>query len=246
MANIRERCPPEWRNEITVFDNASTWLGAGELHSTFANVYRADHNVGYWSAIDWWLDQLKENPPGYTYIIESDMIHYNAFAMPECVRFMDEHPELGGMRLHEYSVQEMYLYDKDRPIPASRRGLWQSHTNRVTGQGVKHELVKEPFWQTNFLTQLPALNRYHAMKQVFDTLRGFPRFTELDFQKQYHALYPMNALLNGGMFNCDLNPYGSETITGSWTSARELQQIGYQPTRQASITPRDQYKMTRL
>lgn len=246
IENIIDTCPRSWAHELTAFDNASTYLGLGELTGAFKHVVQADHNVGYWTAIDWWLDSMRDDPPRYTYIIESDMVHYGACDMGRCVRFLDEHPELGSMRLHEYWVAQRHLYDKDSPRPDSRRNLWQSHTNRVTGAPVVHEQVEREFYRTNFLTQLPALNRYSAMVECFDELRARPSFTEPDFQALYHARYPEIAILDGGMFNCDLNPYGTDVVTGSWTSPEALKRLGYQGTRHASIVPRDQYTVTRV
>jgi hypothetical protein len=256
FANIRDNCPPEWVNNITVFDNASTYLGVGEIRSTFQNVYRADHNVGYWSAIDWWLNHLeKESPwpvgdqtftPKYTYIIESDMIHYGAHRLADCVKFLDAHDDIGSVRLHEYSIENMRFYNKDAPIPGSRSNLWQSHVNKATGQSIVHNQVEGPFWRNNFLTQLPALNRFATMKKVFDLLAQCPQFTEFDFQQMYHVEYPEISIIDGGIFNCDLNPYGTKVVTGSWTDPKVLKQLGYQNTRFASIAPRSQYTVTRL
>jgi hypothetical protein len=248
MANVREKCPPEWAHQVTVFDNASTYVGGGELLSTFSNVYRSDRNVGYWTAIDWWLEQLEasHNPPLYTYIIESDMIHYAAHRVADGVKFLNNNPHLGAVRLHEYSIENFRFYNKDAPIPGSRKNLWQSHTNKVTGEGIKHQQVDGPFWKTNFLTQLPALNRYQPMKRVFDGLHECQKFTELDFQRLYHASFPEIAIADGGAFNCDLNPYGSGKVTGSWTDPGELKRLGYQSTRFASIVPRGQYTVSKL
>lgn len=247
FTNIREKCPPEWLDHITVFDNASTYLGMGEVRSTFSNVVRADRNVGYWSAIDWWLESMKDFPPKYTYIIESDMIHYDADRLKDCVKFLDGHADVGAVRLHEYSVENLHLYNKDRPVPGSRSNLWQSHTNKVTGESIKHDRVDEgQFWTNNFLTQLPALNRYDTMRQVFKVLYESERFSELDFQELYHAHYRKNAIIDGGIFNCDLNPYGAGVVTGSWTDPQQLAKLGYQNTRFASIARRDQYTVTKV
>lgn len=246
IANIQEQAP-ELSQTLTVFDNASTEIGTTDvLRDCFDNVYQADHNVGYWSAIDWWLDHLSDDPPTYTYIIESDMIHYGLPLLGQCADFLDKHPELGSMRLHEYSVENLRFFNKDAPIIGSRRNLWQSHTNKVTGQHVVHDLIEGQFWKTNFLTQLPALNRYTTMKWCFEQLKVHERFTELDFQRFYHIKHRDISILNGGIFHCDLNPYGVPGVTGSWTDPKELQRIGYQSTRFAAITPRDQYTVRRV
>jgi len=248
VANLQEQAP-ELRERLAVFDNASTVPGVSELlRANFDHVFYSNRNVGYWSAIDWWLDQLQGTPPDYTYIIESDMVHYAFPRVHDAVALLDHHPDLGAVRLHEYSVANMHLYDKDHPRPDSRSALWQSHTNKVTGRGVVHDHLDASFWRTNFLTQLPALNRYPAMLEAFAELRKRPQFTELDFQRLYHDQhpYPYIALLDGGIFNCPLNPYGSGTPTGSWSSPDELKRLGYQSTRYASITPRSEYTVNRV
>lgn len=242
--NIRVSCPADWLTRITVFDNASTFLNVDDIKGTFKNVYRSDRNVGYWTAIDWWLSHIESTQPKYTYIIESDMLHYDAAALDSCVKFLDDHPDIGSIRLHEYSIKDWRLYNKDVPRSDSRRNLWQSHTNKVTGESVVHEHVEGLFWKTNFLTQLPSLNRYATMKLCFDQLRMLQRFSEVDFQRFYHDNHSKIAIIDGGIFNCDLNPYGTSGITGSWTNLDVLNRLGYQSTRSASIVPRDQYTVT--
>jgi len=248
IENLKKDCPSSWVLDMTVFDNASTWIGLGELRDTFPTVFRADRNVGYWTAIDWWLERLRLNDdqPEYTYIIESDMIHYDAAFMRNCLAFMDQHPEFGGMRLHEYCVENAHLYNKDKPTALSKRWCWQSHTNKVTGEAVTLEHVENVFWKTNFLTQLPALNRYPIMVKVFDRLRMMPNFTELDFQRFYHDENRIIALKDLGMFKCEQQPFDPRTITGSWSSPEDLKRHGYHPTRTAFIVPRDQYTVTEV
>ena len=244
--NIRDQAP-ELGPKLTVFDNASTEPGIKEqLLSTFNNVYQTDRNVGYWSAIDWWLESLSASPPDYTYIIESDMIHYDFNKLWTCASFLDNHPEVGSVRLHEYSVNERHLYDKGRPRPESKRGLWQTHTNRLTGKAVDFKHVEGDIWSTTFLTQLPALNRYQTMRDAFIELRTKQHFTEVDFQEFYWKRFQQTGILDGGIFHCNLNQYGAGKVTGSWTSDVDLKRLGYRATRTASIIPRDQYIVTKL
>lgn len=244
--NIVNVCPPDWRRRITVFDNASTHPGTLDALRVFDNVHVADRNVGYWSAIDWWLNGLRNTPPAYTYVIESDMVHYRPETLDKCVRFLDDHPELGAMRLLEYSVADRVLYDKDRPVTGSRRNHWQSHVNRALGAPVEHRHVEGPFWSTNFLTQLPALNRYDAMLRCFAELSRRQAFTEHDFQSLYHDIHPTISLVDGGIFNCNLTHGHAETVSASWTDDVTMRRLGYRPTRHASIVPSDQYTVTRL
>lgn len=243
IANLKQQAP-DLALTLTVFDNASSEIGTVDaLRDCFQNVYVSDHNVGYWSAIDWWLDMLADDPPEYTYIIESDMIHYAWDKLPQCADWLDKTPDAGSVRLHQYSVAERHLYNKDAPQKGSHRNIWQSHTNKVTGKPV--ELVKSigDIWSTNFLTQLPALNRYKTMCEVFHELRKLTSFTEIDFQRMYWEKFQQTGIIDGGIFNADAACYGSKTVTGSWSSEEELARTGYKSTRFASITPQSQYNV---
>jgi hypothetical protein len=248
VANLQEQAP-QLREQLCVFDNASSVPGVSDLlRANFAHVFQTDRNVGYWSAIDWWLDQLQGTPPDYTYIIESDMVHYAFPRVWDAAALLDHHPDLGAVRLYEYSVANLHLYNKDNPRPDSRREAWQSHTNKVTGRGIVHDRLEGNFWRTNFLTHLPALNRYSAMVEAFAELRKYPHFTELDFQRLYNDQhpYPHIALLDGGIFHCNLGSPFTGAPTGSWSSPEDLKRLGYHPTRFTSIVPRDQYKVSRV
>lgn len=244
VSNLNDEAP--WLGSaLTVFDNASTEPNVIDLlRSSFSNVHRCSTNVGYWTAIDWWLRSLIDDQPRYTYIIESDMIHYGFDRMRSCISYLDRHVDVGSVRLHEYSVSERRRYDKDRPVSDSKRNLWQSHTNRITGLPIVIEPSEGDVWSTTFLTQLPALNRYGTMLEVFNELRELPAFTEHDFQRSYWRRYQRTGILDGGIFHCDLNPYGSKAITGSWTSERDLKRLGYHPTRTTSIISPDGYNVT--
>jgi len=246
IANLTEQMPT-LMDKITVFDNGSTVPGVKEqLVSSFSNVYRSNVNAGYWSAVDWWLTKLEADPPDYTYIIESDMTHYDFDRIWSCANFLDGAPDVGSVRLHVYSVANKHLYNKDVPHQDSKRTLWLSHTNKVTNQPVILKPEKFGIYSANFLTQLPALNRYKTMSEVFKELRTMEKFTEIDFQRLSHDRYPVNAILDGGIFNCNLTHYGAPTVTGSWSSEEELRKTGYKSTRFTSILPADQYKVVRL
>lgn len=247
VANIKEQAG-DVAGRITAFDNASTVAGTVDmLRSTFNDVIVSEQNVGYWSAINWWLNQpsLKRK---YTYIIESDMVHYNFAALSEAATFLNENDDVGSVRTHDYVVAERHLYDKDKPLPNSRRSLWQSHTNKITGKPIEfvQSQSNSRIWMTTFLTQLPALNRRNAMNEVFKTLREKGEFTELDFQRLYWDLYQSTGIIDGGAFHCNLNPYGSKGVTGSWTDAETLKRIGYLPTRVARIVDASHVRTVRV
>jgi hypothetical protein len=250
--NIKTEAP-ELLEELTVFDNHSTEPGIIELlSSTFKHVYVSDKNVGYWSAIDWWLstDKLLNTTtlePKFTYIIESDMIHYAFNKIQLAGQYLLNNSDVGAVRLHEYSVKDKHLYNKDAPTQGSKTNIWQSHINKVTGKPVVISPESENgIHRANFLTQLPALNRYASLKRAFVELAKLPSFSELDFQRLYHQEFAMNAIIDGGIFHCNPGSYGVKTITSSWTDPTILAKLGYQGTRQGSITLQSQYKVSKL
>ncbi len=230
-----------------MFDNDSTEISVAELRVHCTNVCRSDRNVGYWSAIDWWLESLAADPPTYTYIIESDVLHHDFVKLWDCAGYLDRHPDVGSVRVHEYKFQERHLYDKDHPIQGSRISAWQSSRNKVNNKPIIVEPDEGEVYRTSYLTQLCALNRYDAMRKVFLELRKRPSFSELDFQRLCWAHYTATGLLEGGIYTAELSTdVQANAAIGSWTSADALKKMGYLPSRVGSITPMDQYTVTRL
>lgn len=245
VENIKAEAP-ELVDQLTVFDNHSTEPEVVDLlKSTFKHVYVADKNVGYWSAIDWWLSTPLDSQ--FTYIIESDMIHYAFNKIWDAARFLEQNTNVGSVRLHEYSVKNKHLYNKDAPLKGSKTNIWQSHTNKITGkQIVLSDESIDGIHTANFLTQLPALNRYAPLKRAFEQLKELQSFSEIDFQRLYHEQFQLNAIIDGGIFHCDPGAYGAKAITSSWTDPSVLSRLGYQGTRQGSITPQSQYTVTKI
>ena len=235
-----------YKNSITVFDNSSIIDNVQELlKDNFDNVILSDTNVGYWSAINYWLNI--QDKSDYTYIIESDMMHYDMNSLTSCIDYLDKNTDNGSVRTHEYSIENWHLYDKNQPRSDSRRALWQSHTNKVTNKKINHTLKFDneinQIYETNFLTQLPALNRSDTMKRTFDILSKLENFSEFDFQKLYWKEYQKTGIIDKGLFNCDQTKLGSGAITGSWSNPNALKEIGYLPTRQATIKNSSKFKL---
>jgi len=249
VQNLHDQVPQDILDRIVVFDNASKYPGTIDLLcANFSIVHRADHNVGYWTAVDWWLRQQVPNPPQYTYIIESDTIHWDFHRLTHCADYLDTHAEIGSVRVHEYSVANNHLYDKGRPHATSRRSIWQSHYNGVEKKQVHLTLSDENsrIYITNFLAMLPSLNRYDAMINVFNRLRTLKKFAESDFQAIYHEFHKLNAILDGGIVNGDLCGSDTNAIAGSRITDAHVKSIGYQNVRQSSILSDDSYNVVRI
>lgn len=254
-ANVVQKCipvRPTMLDDLLVIDNASTVPGTRELlASCFRHVHAVDRNVGYWTAVDWALREgpalLGRDDYQYVYVIESDMLHYDFHRLPKAEAFLASNLNIGAVRCQEFSIAERAFYDKNEPLPQSRRWAWQSHTHCFTGRPIRHWPSMTPeIYETDFLTQLPALNRIANVRAAFDVLRERRSFSEHDFQRECFERYPTNALLDGGIYNCRLTDLGTGAITGSWSSANTLQATGYRATRTGWIDPLDTYRVTRV
>jgi hypothetical protein len=241
--NLQQQAP-EIIDSITVFDNASTIEDSNKLLSTFNNVYVSNKNVGYWTAINWWLNNIQTKK--FTYIIESDIIHYSFQKIYECEAFLNANDDVGSVRLHEYSVKNRHLYNKDCPTQGSKKSIWQSHTNKCTQKQIEFFETGSDIWKTTFLTQLPSLNRSTALKKCFAKLSEYEKFSELDFQKLYWDEYKLTGILDNGIFNSPDAAYGTKNITGSWTDKNFLQKIGYQETRNSKIVLAEDFEVKKL
>lgn len=238
-------------DNIVVFDNASTMPKVVErLKSTFKNTYQSNVNVGYWSAIDWFLCNLPDTAK-YAYMIESDMLHYAFHKMNRVIDFLEANQDIGSCRLHEYSVAERHLWDKDKPVKGSKvNSLWQSHTNKVTNKPITlTQSNSDPeIFVTNFLTQMPAVNRVETLKKVITQFHNSNGFSERDIQTAYHHFFQKTAILDGGIFKCDERCHGltSKSPSGSWTPTSVLDKIGYKTTRVGNIVSQAEYYVTKL
>lgn len=254
VENLRNVILPYVQQDcFTVIDNAST-VGdtIGYLKTTFENVYVASQNIGYWSAIDWWLEHIKDRGTEYVYIIESDLIHNNDVAaiIGRAIAFLDKNKDFGTIRTHKWSYANRRLYDKDRPLHNSDRTHWRTHTNYVTKKRVEILPTSEPeFYRTTFLSQLPAINRFDGIHAVFKQLRMYETFPEPEFQKLYYEYYerilqspPFTGMIDGGIF-CDLT--NDKMVCGSYTPTAHLSYLGYCSTRIGNITESSQYTIKR-
>lgn len=236
VANLIEEQARAGSLDIAVFDNGSTVAGTRELlANNFDNVYFASQNKGYWSAIDWMMENVDMQRYEYLYVIESDNLHYQIERLVKCEKLLDTHPHIGSVRVQEFDVTNRHLYDKMNPSPASRRHAWFTQVNRTTGKPVDFVPIAntEGFYETQLSTFVCSVNRLDAMQRVFARLRERQSFLETDFQSEYHKLYLTTAQLDGGVFRS--NVIGDTSmLAGSWVPDNH---IAYFQTRKDAIRP---------
>lgn len=238
IKNMKQHMP-DLLNQIFVFDNGSTLKETHDvLNNTFVNVYQSDKNIGYWSAINWWLNNVADKE--LLYIIESDMLHYDFHKFDVCVDYMLNHNDVGSLRLQKYEFDKRNLYNKNSPHINSDRTNWQAHINSITNKPIwfNQEFIHSDvrIFKTNFLPKLPTLTRNYIMKDVFDNLSKMTSFTEQDFQFLYQKNNKITSILDGGIYNLHdlVAPSNSKAITGSYPN-EQTKKLGYKLTRCASI-----------
>jgi hypothetical protein len=223
-------------DDLLVFDNSSKYRDHLKVFSPPVKVVRSDENIGYWSAIHWTLSNYQRvfnRKYKYLYVIESDLEHWDMFKLDSCERFLNDHLKVGGVRTQEFSVKFRMLYDKRYHwVPFVKRHSLVSQKNVVTKERVWFHRAdnKNNVWTTNFHTKLPALNRLDALTTVFDRLAIKEQINEIYFMHLYYDLYPDMALLDGGIYR-QISHRDTAHLSGSYSTAEELEGIGYYNTR---------------
>lgn len=205
---------PSIRDSTILFDNASTKPLTLCAFDKFQNIAKCERNVGYWSAVNWVLENYQRLVPEkkYIYIIESDCIHWSMEKIQMCRDFLEKNPDVGMVRTQEFLISQSHRFDKMRSFPDSTRWNRFRLYNHVKNEPLKFWDPDGEIYRTNFVPVLCGLNRIDAMKSVFRILSGRSSITEFDFQKMMFDLYECNAQLDAGIFNSSA---GGDIIAGS-------------------------------
>jgi hypothetical protein len=253
VKNLSNIMTSEVNDNLIVFDNQSTVEDSIKILSeNFKNVYQSRVNLGYWSALNWCLENyqtLLNRQYKYVYIIESDLIHTDdAFSkIKTCEDFLDKYDFIGFVRTEEFSVKNRHLYDKDSYSRDSKTYAWTRQFNSIEGRGVEF-MQSEDFpdiYACNFLAKLPALSRLEVVKNVFSSLKNNDSFSEQEYQKLYYKHHQVSALIDGGIFHSKLtNENVFHNVNGSHNFSKNLD---YHSTRCSKISlyhPDDVIKIT--
>jgi hypothetical protein len=237
---LEENKKAHFASDLLIFDNCSKFNHHLDIVPKEFTVVKSNKNIGYWSAINWILnnyEHLLKKKYKYIYLIESDLIHYNIQALKECELFLDNNFDVGGVRTQKFSVRFRWLFDKKfHFLPFVFKSSLVSQINPFTNQKVWFEKVSDfrGIYKSNFHAKLPALNRIKLMKKVFSKLVQIHKISELDFMRFYFELNPIYSVLDRGIFY-QLSSISSEHVSGSWSSDSSLVEINYKRTRNDRI-----------
>lgn len=248
VENLVEQKDKSFFDNLIVWDNNSQYPGTLELlKKNFPRILQSKDNVGLWSGVHWMLHNYKEIIPKdleFAYTIESDCLHYDLEQLPYCEQVLLDHKDLGSVRCQEFSVKDRALYDKNSQSKESKRYAWVTQINSVTGEPVSFEKISgynNRMYKSNFLAQIPNLNRIDATKEILDELLIKGEFCEQDFRDKYHERYSHLCLLDGGMWESKLGAFYEKTITASFSPVDTVKKAGYRTTRQATMEPLDSF-----
>lgn len=233
-----------WKDHFYVFDNASTFGNTKEyLRSSFKNVLLAEENYGYWSAVNWVSEFARNHGYDYIYIMESDCVHHDIEQLRDAVRVLEENSDLGMVRTAEFSLANKHLYDKDQRHAESKTCEWFRQSNFFTGRAATYSSTQvENVYKTNLVAKVCGLHRISSLKKVFDQLIDEKWFTEVEFQKFYHQDFPLNAILDGGIYN-STPAYEPNVVAGSLV-VEKIDTNGYRKTREGFVTPISEMKVS--
>lgn len=234
-------CWDNWEENFYVFDNDSTFQGSKDyLRSEFRKVFFAKENYGYWSAVNWFCRFALEKEYEYVYVLESDCIHYGIERLDDAIRLMNERPDIGMVRTADFSIENKHLYDKSKRYSNSHTCDWFVHFNVFTNEHARFipTSVKSVF-ETNLVAKVCGLHRVSSLKDALSRLDGW--FVEVDFQREYHELHSINAIMDGGIYNSS-PAYEPNVIAGSLVKEK-VDSNGYRKTREGFITPLEEMKV---
>jgi hypothetical protein len=230
------------KNRFILFDNGSVNSHHISLAPPGTTVYRSKRNLGYWSALNWVLDE-SNNAIGksseYIYIVESDLMHLDLTAIEDCEKFLDQEQDASCVRTQEFSVRFKFRYDKRLsflPFYIERSAI--SLRNAITGEKAWFRKTNSSnrIFLSNLHAKLPALNRISTLRSVFGRLAAKESFTENDFFSEVYQERRLSGVLDGGLYHSIASPSNSkDIISSSWTNPRRLEALGYHETRRARI-----------
>jgi hypothetical protein len=232
-------------SNLLIFDNNShtvepqKYLKAPAVHAL------CSENLGYWSAINWCIknaERLLGRRFKFIHPIESDLVMYNMERLFEARSFLSKNKHITSIRTQEFSVKNRKRFFKNGGAFFPVRRSLVANFNGVTNETVDFTPVKgfDNIYLSNWHSKVPALHQLIKFSQVFEKLSKYNEMSEHNFMIEMDKLSPEVGVLDKGIFYAQLNnPFWpwekSGWATGSWSTAADMQKIGYLSTRQSFI-----------
>jgi len=227
--------------KIFILENGSTYNLRNSDIPFSCTLIRLNKNVGYWSAIYYFLDYLKMNQEAgsYIYIVESDNYHYNMNRLNHARLFLIDNPNINSVRTQEFIIKFKELFSKESFLKfLGNRRSRVSLINAVTGEKAyfKKDKSTDSLYISNLHAKLPSLHRIEALRKVFVNLSRYSSFTEWNFFREMQNLSDKIGIVDYGCY-FTLSQYRNRKIipSGSWIKEHKLHDMQYLPTRKDKI-----------
>ncbi len=241
VKNLAEKVNDAGLNDsFIIFDNDSLYKDHLAFAPKGALVVESPENIGYWTAIQWVLDEhskLLSKDYDFIYMVESDLVHSDLKVLNYCAAFLKENDDCVCVRTQEFKVKFKWRFNKAlKYMPFRVKRSIIALKNLVTNEKAWFTPTKfKNIYKSNLHAKLPALNRMSSMRHCFEILRKKDSFQEWDFFQEMHKLHPNIGVLDGGIFHSLISGDEKNSLTGSYSDKQKLHETGYKQTRYAQI-----------
>ncbi len=229
---------------LLLFDNASVTTTPLDNLTVPARFAFSSKNIGYWSAINWALDNASrvfEKEFKFIHPIESDLVLFHMERLVEARDFLETRKDYISVRTQEFSVRhcKRFLKNSRSIFPVRRSAV--ADFNGVTNETVSFDRIEgfDNVYGSNWHSKVPALHRLEEFQSVFKDLAKQSEITEQDFMRAMHQRAPQVAVMDKGIFYAQLNnpfwPWEKRWLTGSWMNEEMAERHGYLSTRRSFI-----------
>ena len=232
----RENRKLNFAPNVLFFDNDSTYKKAFSKLEFEAKFAVSEENIGYWGALLWSLEnapRLFNREFKFVHPIESDLVMYDMEKLATAVDFLKKRPDIHCVRTQEFDVEKKQCYFKNSKSFCKVQRSLVADYNGVTEEKVSFQKVQNypDIYVSNWHAKVPALHNYNAIFDVIKQLSKEKQVTEKLFMDFYYNISNKIGILCGGIYYAQLNNpkwmWEKMRITGSWSSQKMLDKLGY-------------------
>lgn len=232
--------------DFVFFDNNSNFKDHLKIVENIGMTFYANENRGLWSALYWLLKNelsIFQEKHRHIHIVESDMFVKDLVPLTGLSQVMEQTPYLHMVRTQEFSIKNPWRFDKKYrflpPLLHNKRSEVDLR-NTTDNSYFRRELVSKGdtfnVYSSNLNAKLPGLHKTDSLKFVIDKLAQRSSFSEKDFFKIYAQLSTRMGIIDKGIWFSLTDSRNNSEETASWGDKLYMKQIGYQDTRNSSIS----------